>query len=282
MSGYPSSPLYVYDPQTPWTAGTGDAGGRLMDESSAQSNPRMLLRMDKFAGTHKMYAAAVGADGRIYFGGRWMRNGSAGGLAWYDPKTGTAGGFWEVFSNYQVNFMTAAGSGRFIVISTHRILDPLLNKAKPDQGKLFVFDTTAGKIVREVEPMKAAKGAGLVLGVGASRVLGWTENPEDPKTSLLYGFDAEAGTVVFRKVLPTPVPVAFGSNQMERFDYRIGPDGKVWTFFGSCLVRIDPKDTSVEVVGKVAAGRLAFAGKDVYLAGTTALRKIPGLLADKR
>ena len=276
MSGYPSSPLYVYDPAKPWTAGTGLPDGRVLADDDARSNPRRLLNM-KEAGTHKMYAAAVGADGRVYFGGQWMRNGSAGGLGWFDPKSGAAGGFWEVFSNYQIGHMTAAGDGRFIVISTHRVSDTLLNKPKPEQGKLFIFDTQEGKIVRDVEPVMQAKGSGLVVGVGGSRVLGWTENPADPKSSILYGIDAANGTVEFRKVIPAPLPVGNGSNQQEPFDYRVGPDGKVWTFIGGTLVTIDPKDAAITPIGKIdRGGRLAFSSGFVYLSGRAELRRFVG------
>ncbi|MGD8237425.1 MAG: hypothetical protein PVH68_02630, partial [Armatimonadota bacterium] len=96
MSGYPTSPLYVYDPTKPWTAGT-FVNNRVIQDDDEAANPRMLLRLgtQELAGTHKMYAAATGADGKVYFGGRWVRNGACGGLAWYDPKSGEAGGLWE-------------------------------------------------------------------------------------------------------------------------------------------------------------------------------------------
>jgi len=280
MSGYPNSPLYVYDPQKPWTAGAGEAGGRTLDDADPRSNPRRLLYMSEHAGTHKMYGAAAGADGRAYFGGQWIRNGAAGGLAWYDPKTEKAGGFWEAFSNYQVTHLAAADRGRYIVISTRRIEDTLLGKPKPRQGKLFVFDTQAGRIVREAEPAADAKGAGHIVGVAGSRVLGWTENPAEAggKSSILYGFDAATGSVEFARTLPWPLPAAIGSNQQEAWDFRLGPDGRVWTFIENRLVRIDPKDAAVEVLGKVPrGGRIAFAGNDVYLSGEPALRRIRGI-----
>ncbi len=280
MSGYPNSPLYVYDPAKPWTAGTEVSPGTVLDDGAPSANPRRLLYMSEFAGTHKMYAAAVGADGRIYFGGQWMRSGSAGGLAWYDPKTEKAGGFWEPFSTYQITHMAAASQGRPIVISTKRIEDTLLGKPKPKQGRLFVFDTKDGKIVREIDPVMDAKGSGMIVAVGGPRVLGWTVNGEDTQTSVLYGVDAEAGTVGFRTVLPYPLPVGIGSNQQEAFDFRLGPDGKVWTFIDNRLVRIDPKDAGIQVVGRVAkGGRLAFSGKDVYLGAGPTLRRITGLLS---
>ena len=139
---------------------------------------------------------------------------------------------------------------------------------------------------RIIEPMMSTKDAdvakrvgigwpGPMVGVGGSRVLDMTHDPEDDKASLLYGVDIETGEVAFRKKIPYHFPVRMGSNQKERFDYRLGPDGKVWTFIGGALVRIDPKDASIEVLGKVKrGGRLAFSGNNVYLSGSTELRRI--------
>jgi hypothetical protein len=250
-----------------------------MDEADKASNPRRVAYLGKedVAGTHKMYAAAVGADGRVYFGGRWMRKGSGGGLAWFDPKTGEVGGTWRPFSNYQIGYMTAAADGRYVVISTHGVSDTLLDKPKPDQGKLFMYDTTTRGIVRDVEPVAKARGAGLVLAVGGSRVFGWTEDPEDAKSSLLYGVDVSTGQVEFRKRLLFPLGVPIGGNQQEAFDFRLGPDGFVWTFMGGALVRLDPKDGSIRPVGRVHPGRpIAFAGNDLYLGGEAALRRVKG------
>jgi len=281
MSGYPGSPLYVYDPAKPWTVGVGDPLHKPLPDTAEASNPRLLAALGKWAGTHKMYAAAVGADGRVYFGGRWIRNGSGGGLAWWDPRKGEGGGFWDVFSNSQITHMAAADGGRLIVISTRRVRDATLGKPEPKQGKLFVFDVAAGKIVREIEPVMDAKGSGLIVGVGGGRVLGWTEDPADPKSSILYGVDAASGEVPLRRKLPFPLPVEIGSNQREAFDYRLGPDGKVWTFLAGALIRIEPKDASIEVVGRVKlGGRIAFAAGHIYLSGTEHLRRIRGLAAE--
>ncbi len=277
MSGYPSSITYVFDPAKPWTIGVGDPVRKPIPETDERSNPRMLGRLSKWAGTHKMYAAAVGADGRAYFGGRWVRDGSGGGFAWWDPRRGEGGGFWREFSNAQITHLAAADGGKLIVISTMRVRDATLGKPELKQGKLFVWDTTEHKLVREIEPVMGAKGTGLIVGVGGSRVLGWTEDPTDPKSSILYGVDAATGEVAFRRKLPFPLPVGIGSNQMEPFDFRLGPDGKVWTFLSGVLIRIDPTDTAIEVLGKVPGGRLAFSGGDLYLSGSNRLRRVRGL-----
>jgi hypothetical protein len=57
-------------------------------------------------------------------------------------------------------------------------------------------------------------------------------------------------------------------------DFARGPDDFVWTFLKDALVRIDPKDASVHVVGKTNhPGKPTFVGNDVYF-GTQQLRRI--------
>lgn len=283
MSGYPSSPVYVYDPSRPWTAGKWVGGGRAVDDGDPRSNPRRVTRLSA-AKTHKMYAAAVGADGKVYFGGRWYRNGSGGGLGWWDPKARKAGGMWRPFSNYQICFLTAVDGGKTLVISARRVEDTVLKKPKPEQGALFFHDVASGKLSEKLDVVAKAKGPGPVLPAGPGRVIGWTENPADEKTSILYGVDVARRQVAFRKTIPFPLPVSIGSNQRENWDFRSGPDGMIWTFVSSTiLVRIDPKDASVHPVGRISpAGRIAFAGRDVYLAGRESLRRVRGVVPARR
>jgi len=131
--------------------------------------------------------------------------------------------------------------------------------------------------VREIEPFKNSPGTGFLVAAGRDRVLGMTAI--DDKSSVLYGVHVESGEVAFAKRIPFGMDVRIGSNQREPWDYRLGPDGHVWTFIRRVLVRIDPKDASVRVVGRPArGGRLAFAGQDVYLSGTETLRRARGLV----
>lgn len=281
MSGYPTSPLFVYDPNKPWTANTPTPKGETISERSEESNPRMIDYMGKkeYAGTHKMYGATTGADGRVYFGGTWIRDGSCGGLAWYDPETGEMDGMWEPFSNYQINYMTSADNGRIIVISTRAVRDPILGKETPEQGRLFFFDTDKQEIAGHADPVPRARCAGLVVGVGGHYVLGWNEDPQNDDASLLYLVDATSGNIVRGKKLPFKIPVRIGSNQKESFDYRLGPDGQVWTFMEGALVRINPRDLSITPVGRInPGGRLAFSGQHLYLGGKPELRRVPNLV----
>ena len=279
MSGYPSSPVYVYDPARAWTALEQVGPAKVMDESDPASNPRLVARLQD-AGTHKMYSAAAGADGCVYFGGRWVRDGSGGGLGWWDPKARKAGGIWRPFSNYQINFIAAADEGRTIVISAHRVTDTVLNKPKPEQGALLFFDVAKRELAGKLEVLAKAKGPGPIAPAGPGRILGWTEDPNDPKASYLYGVDVAGRKVAFLKKLPFALPVSIGSNQREAWDFRTGPDGAIWTFApGNVLLRIDPADAVVHVVGRLRrAGGLAFRGKDIYLGGGEELRVARGVL----
>ena len=276
MSGYPSSPVYRYDPDAPWTAGTFVAN-RVVPDQDARANPRRLTYLgDKErAGTHKMYAAGTAADGTVFFGGSWIRDGACGGLGWYDPQTDTAGGIWQPLSNLQVTHLAMAEGGRTVVLSTRRVDDPVLNKPKPEQGALVLVDAASKEIKSRFEPVPGAKGAGPIVAVGDRRIVGWTENPENERASILYAFDVIDQRLIYRHDVPVPLPVAIGSNQQEAWDFRLGPDGRIWTFAGNNLLQIDPEHGHFHVVGRLSrGGRLAFADGRVYLGGTTALRRI--------
>lgn len=297
LSGYPSAALYEYDPSRPWTAFVAEKPWlKPLPEDQPASNPRRVAYLSHAgSGAHKMWAAALGADGKVYFGGRWYRNGEGGGLGWYDPKTQQAGGISEPFSNQQICFLTAADRGRTLVISTRPVRDAVLNKPMAKAGKLFVFDIAAGKIVREIEPVADALFAGAIAGGADARVLGLTYDPTDTahgalheKRSVLYSVDLASGKIVFVKKLPFPVGFLTNENfdHTDGFDFQTGPDGKVWTYTGGAmeavnpekswgfvythpaLVRIDPRNGSVDVLGKMdRAGAMAFRGTDLYLSG---------------
>lgn len=276
MSGYPTSPLYVFDPAKAWTAGT-VSGNRVVQDGEPAANPRQLLLMGtkELAGTHKMYSAVTGADGRVYFGGQWIRDGACGGLAWYDPKTGKSGGLWRPLSNYKITHLATADAGRLIVVSTRSVDDPVLKKPRPEQGALFLFDTASGELGGKFEPLEHVKGTGPIVSVGGSRIIGWTEDPKNEKASILYEVDVRQRKLLFAEPIPFPLPVVVGSNQQEAWDFRIGPDGWVWTFVGGVMVRVNPDNGEISTIGRIApAGRIAFAEGQVYLGGTTAVRRI--------
>ena len=275
MSGYPRSPLYEYDPSKAWNTGT-VVNGEYIDGTQASSNPRLIVSLGEkeLAGTHKMYAGATGADNKVYFGGKWWRDGDAGGLAWYEPDTGEFGGFWEALSNYQVSHMATARGGELIVLSTWRVDDPVLGKPIPDEGALFTFDTVTGELSSPFAPIADIVGTGPIVAADDRQILGWASHPADENRSLLYLVDVISLELVYLKEIPFRMPVSLESERKEPWDFRLGKDGVVWTFFDDVLVRITPSDGTVEAVGRVEPGQIAFSGGNVYLGGQNQIRLV--------
>lgn len=64
----------------------------------------------------------------------------------------------------------------------------------------------------------------------------------------------------------------------DYLDFVCGPDGFAWTYLKNVLVRINPEDASVHVVGKIEPlGYLTFVGNDLYLSGSERLRRLHGI-----
>ena len=284
LSGYSGGHLFVYDPARPWTLGKGGPPGNpAPDQGDARSNPRYLGDFDRTTRVGLMHSSALGADGKIYFGGFGLRHYTGGGFGWFDPKTGKLDGFWKPLSGYAVHWIAPALDGKLIVISTTKAADELNNNQAPEEAKLFVYDVSAQKIVREIVPVAKARTTGLITEVAPGRLLGLTATGAErgkPGSGLLYGVDVATGEVLFRKPLPSAVSTDdywphWVDPSYEYLDLARGPDGFIWTYLKNVLVRIDPKDASVHVVGKIdPVGHPTFVGNDMYLSGPEQLRRI--------
>jgi hypothetical protein len=231
-----------------------------------------------------MHSSALGADGKLYFGGFGLRHYTGGGLGWYDPKTRKLDGIWEPFSGHAIHQFAPVAGGQLIAISTATAADELHGNRAPEAARLFLYDVTAGKIVRDIVPIAKARSTGLIVEAAPGRLLGLTTDREHPDRSVLYGLDVATGVVLFRKALPSPVSTdAYWPHWVDpSYKYESltrGPDGLVWTYLKDVLVRIDPQDARVHVVGKVApVGYPTFVGKDLYLSGPEQLRRIRNIV----
>jgi len=269
-SGYPSAPVYAFDPARPWTLKKGGPPGTPeISETDGRSNPRRVhedyLVFYRLTRVKKMLSAAVVADGRIYFGGKGQRDYAGGGLGWLDPKTGKVGGMWKPFARCPICWLAPADGGRRLLISTRN-------------EKVFLYDVAQDKILREMTPVPGVKKAGPVFEVAPGRLLGITDDPNARGAGLLYGLDEETGEVLFHKRVPRALPFVW-AHGIAKWDFRLGPDGFVWATLGNVLVRIDPKDVRVHVLGTInPPGKLAFVGKDLYLAGTEQLRRVKNIV----
>jgi hypothetical protein len=284
LSGYSGGHLFVYDPARPWTLGKGGPpGSPAPDQGDARSNPRYLGDFDRKTRVGLMHSSTLGADGKVYFGGFGLRHYTGGGFGWFDPKTGKLDGFWKPLSGYAVHWIAPVLDGESIVISTTKAADELNNNQVPEEAKLFVYDVTEQKIVREIVPAPKSRATGLIAEVAPGRLLGLTTTGAEygkPGAGLLYGVDAATGEVLFRKPLPCPVSIDshwphWVDPSYEYLGLVRGPDGFLWTWLKNVLVRIDPKDASLHVVGKIdPVGYATFVGNDLYLSGPEQLRRI--------
>ena len=100
------------------------------------------------------------------------------------------------------------------------------------------------------------------------------KDPEVAGNGILYGLDYRTGELLFRKQLPAVMDFKWMEGT-AKWDYQLGPDGRVYAYLGQVLVRIDPKDATIEPVGRLEQpGRMLFVGEDLYLTGTAAIRCI--------
>ena len=277
-SGYPSAMIFEYDWTKPWTLDRpAPPGSPKPSETDQGSNPRRVGDLFEQTRVKKVMDSAVGADGRVYFGGTGQRDYVGGGFGWYDPKTQELGGMWRPFSGYRPHWVEPSRDGRVILISTRTETDELNNNQTPESAKVFAYDTQSGQFLWEAAPVKGAVKAGPIIDAGNGRLLGITEDPVAKGGGLLYGLDAATGETLFQRKLTRVLNFPWTQGNSP-WDFTVGPDGFVWTYLGDVLVRIDPSDTRIHVVGRVEDyGHLHFVGSDVYLTHGNGMRMLSGV-----
>ncbi len=286
FSGYAGGPIFEFDPNRPWNVEKGGPpGSRVITNSSPeisspQANPRKVhadpdavLNLTR---VKKMLSATTAADGRVYFGGKGQRDYEGGGLAWYDPESGQVGGMWEPFVEQEIGWLTTAVKDRYVIIGT-------------DGGNVFIYDTDTQRLLSDntFKPVPGSDKSGPLLEVAPGRMLGVTWQGSDQYRGVLYGVEVPSGKVFFRKQIPWGVPFAWREGTGQ-WDFKKGPDGFIWATLENgkgrtALVRIDPRDANVQVLGRITpSGKMAFAGRDLYLSGTEQLRRLPNIVPLER
>lgn len=267
LLGYPGTYVMEYDPSRPWTVGTKTPTRDEPAVTAPESNPRECHRWTVgIMPTHHIRASAIGADGFICFGAHAERAAVGGGLGWWDPAARKPGGLRAPFEMQDCAGMAAARKGKLIVYSSFPVADPTGKTPKPAEGKLFVLDTETKKIVSEIVPLPGMTNCGEIAALG-DKVFGVGTTAQGPT---FYVVDLAQGKTVFSR------PAAKARSP------EIGPDGKLYLFADSALVRIDPDDYTAQVLGTVeSAARICFLGSDAYFTGSPMLRRIAGLAKAK-
>jgi len=251
VSGYPSSQMYEYDLARP------------IGLRREQPNPRRLGYVASKNDTHCPLAGTIGgADGRVYCAGvTYGRRREGGGFGWYDTKTGQIGGM--PIDGHRIFWMTVAEGGRYL----------LLSSKLGENGELFCWDTRSHEMAYRKRLLGGGRPGPIVEALPGGLILGHHDK------GVLYGLRADTGEVLWQKPVPAGPVTAFGSVRRHAYAFRRGPDGRIWSFFGKVLVRIDPRTARVEPVGRVPTdpAQIAFADGRVYLAGSDRLRQLKGL-----
>jgi len=281
MSGYPRGVLFEYDPTKQWTQGIHNfsVGTTPITYTDQSLNPRWCGKLAEHgSGAHKMYASAKGADGNLYFGGQWMRDGNGGGLAWYNPNTQEMGGLSEPFLNYAIQHLCAVNNGRYIAISTVCVTSA--DGYKPNSAKIFIFDTKSKKIINTLDPMADLNGkvSGQIIGVDKDHIVGLTSDPDTYLNTYIYRINIISGKLDFRfKVLRKGFEANFAIGNTIAFN----DDGDVVTWLGGYVVKIDPLTGDIEVQSqynydsrKGVAGDMVLDGNDIYIGRFNTLLKL--------
>jgi hypothetical protein len=285
LCGYAGSMVWIYDPAQPWTAGKSldappaDPTAQREAKATRETNPANVISLKEFTDVHMPFAGAVGADGRIYFGGKVVRIGNGGGLGWWDTKKKEGGGIHDPFEMFPIYWMCSAAEGRYILCSTKAAAAADNPDFVPPRGKLFVYDTTTHAFVHEVDDERLTPYPGFIAEATPGVVMGYTvaKNAAGTETGLLYGFDPAAGTVLWTKPVPRPPATGFSATRNGRQAFTKGPDGFIWATMGGVLARIDPRTAEVIPVGRMDDVPIAFVGGDVYVAGAPKFRRITGI-----
>ena len=292
ISGYPSMPFARIDFSRPFTTDRSYPGRPGIPWTDARANPRQMCVLGKIvAGAHCGVFMYQGADGRMYTCGMCFRHDAGFAFGWYDPKTEKFGKVDDsMLKNQQVAWMTPVEGGRKLAVATRVQYREYKGGIAPECGKVFLFDTAEGKFTREYEPLPATKKLGSVAGVAGGRLLGIAPTSKRRGRgpilmTTVYLLDLASGKVLLKRQYQGQMAGAVDKFDIPRkgHDFVTGPDGWVWTMMGresmpgtTALLRINPEDLSINVVGTVTGNwnRFIFIGRDMYLGGAERLRRI--------
>lgn len=250
LGAYPGSRLYHYDPAKPWSSPEYDPG-----PAGTPDNP---VRVADLTAQHQNRGKAVAVvAGRVYLGTAADLTTLQGLLLRYDPDTGETTSYQPVTDSSVVS-LSAIGTRLFGGTS---IFNSYSQPAPTqDAGRLFGWDTRAGKVLWQTTPVPDAPQVtvlahgGLLYGVADGTVF-----VADPGT----------GNVLVRKELRAPT-----GSVAQRL---VQAGGTLYALVqGRYLYRVTPRPFATDLVLDHAATALAASPDALYLAdGPTLYRLDP-------
>jgi hypothetical protein len=276
LGGYPGGNLYIWDPAKPWTTLKGTPERPVPYEALPESNPYRTL-WAKPNGFQHPRLLLQGSDGFLYAGIHGERANVGGVISWCDLQGGNGGFLRDPFELYDVAGMCTALGGSKIIYSSFAVRGGK-GEPRPAAGRLFVFDVATRTIDWFIDPLPGINSTGFVVEYAPGKLLlatAWQVDAEHKGTAI-YKVDMETRKVTHRVDFPGQLNTG---GYYWLTDFHLGPDGKVYTICDDSLVRIDPATLAITRLSQVGrSGSFVFVGNDVYLTGTSHLRRVAGVL----
>jgi len=275
VSGYPNGPLYEFNTSKPinrdgynFNTSDGTFEPILGSDKSTELNPRFIGHLESVAGIHKVFTSTEGENGKVYFGGKFERNGIGGGLAWYDPITNSIDGYSAPFNDYQIISMTSSLDKKYIIIST-------LGVNTATEGKIFVVSSVTNQIVSSFKPMPNASSTGFIVGTSNTEVVGISYDKIDNNKAYIYKINIITGQVLKTREIAARVAFVNDTNQLTGKGLIRDEYGTPWAYLDGTLVKIS-SDLDFQIIGKVndTLGEFSIKENSVYLTGKDMLRRI--------
>jgi hypothetical protein len=284
-TGYPSAKLIVYDIEKPITHET-DIGGRIgVSPQSPEANPREIHYFSKdTGGAHIGLCMTPASDDKVYLVARRHRYYFGFALAWFDPKTLTTGVIDDkgAFNHLQIGWMTAINDGQQLAISTYIQNNPQLTGAAPASAFIFIYDVKSKEIVNKLQPFAGSKLISGIVQTDAEHLIGVSVD-EKAGLSTVFRMKLKDGSISAKRTYNVILCSRTGDLGVPVVspDFRLGPDGKVWTaveagISRSLIVKLDAKDLSMEPVGTVAGShiRMLFHEGELFISGAAKVRRV--------
>ena len=296
LSGYPSMAFARVDFSRPFTTDRSYPGRPGIPWTDQRANPWQMCYLGQVvAGAHCGVFMYRGADGRMYTCGMCLRHNAGFALGWYDPETEKFGKVDDTgLQHQQVAWMTPLEGGKKFAIATRVQYREYKGGTPPKCGKIFLFDVAEQKFARVYEPLPDVQKLSCIADVGRGRLLGIAPTSLrrgrfPTLLTVVYLLDTASGEVLLKRRYAGQLVGAVDKFDTPRkgHDFVVGPDGYVWTMMGresmpdtTALVRINPEDLSIHVVGTVTGNwnRFIFIGRDLYLGGAERLRRIRNIV----
>jgi len=288
VTGYPGTVTMAWDTTRPSTRPDDVPGRKGIPMDDPRANPRVLARypMGISSGGHIGVQMFPAADGHLYIVARRHRHHRGFDIVWHHPASGKKGEIDDhgILDHLQIGWATLVDGATKLAIATTIEPNDQVQSPMPDSARLVVLDLASRTYAAQHTPFPGVKTLIGIAEAGPNKLVGLAV-ANDQKTGYVYRFDLKQGQVdevvrydSYMQGLPsvTGLPGA-------GYDFVLGPDGKVWTGMSiaaemSAVLRIDPKDLTVEAIGTARGSglRYIFHEGDLYLTGDTRLRRVVG------